>query len=88
MRFAMNDFMITHYLKVALRRLKRERGYAALNLLSLTIGIAGCLFISLYIADERRYDRHHVDADRAVRVVTDILPPDAPPDLWAVTPPP
>ncbi|MEM8556218.1 MAG: ABC transporter permease [Bacteroidota bacterium] len=60
--------MTKHYLLVALRTLRKERGYAALNVVGLAIGLACCVLIGLYIEDERSYDRHHERADRIARV--------------------
>ncbi|MEM6784920.1 MAG: ABC transporter permease [Bacteroidota bacterium] len=60
--------MTRHYLLVALRTLRKERGYGALNVVGLAIGLACCVLIGLYIQDERSYDRHHERADRIVRV--------------------
>ncbi|MEL6610879.1 MAG: ABC transporter permease [Bacteroidota bacterium] len=60
--------MLKNYLLVALRTLRKERGYAALNVVGLAIGLACCVLIGLYIEDERSYDRHHERADRIARV--------------------
>ncbi|MEM8599547.1 MAG: ABC transporter permease [Bacteroidota bacterium] len=60
--------MTRHYLLVALRTLRKERGYAVLNVVGLAIGLACCVLIGLYIEDERSYDRHHERADRIARV--------------------
>ncbi len=68
--------MISNYLAIALRTLKRQPGYAALNILGLTVGIASALFILLYLAEETRFDTHHEKADRIVRVSTEITEPD------------
>ena len=42
--------MFKSYLKIALRNLKRQKGYTLINILGLAIGIAGCLLICLYPA--------------------------------------
>src|SRR5688572_10416647 len=49
--------MITNYLKTAIRNLARYKGFAIINLLSLTIGIVGCLVIGLFVFDEKKYDQ-------------------------------
>ena len=64
--------MIRNYVRTAFRALRRQRGYAAINVFGLAIGLAGCLLIGLYVHDELRYDRHHVKADRIVRVAMDV----------------
>ena len=44
--------MFRNYLKAALRGLKRQKTFAAINILGLAVGLAGCLLIFLYVADE------------------------------------
>jgi putative ABC transport system permease protein len=61
--------MVRNYLLVALRSLRRQRGYAALNVLGLTLGLACCLVIFQYVAFERSYDRFHERADLLYRVL-------------------
>ena len=60
--------MIKNYFTIALRNLLKQRFYAILNILGLSIGIASCLLILLYVADELSYDRFHTKADRIYRV--------------------
>ena len=60
--------MLRNYLKIALRNLKKNKGFYAINILGLAIGIATCLLITLYVLDELSYDRHHEKADRIYRV--------------------
>jgi putative ABC transport system permease protein len=62
--------MFMSYLLVALRSIRRQRGYAALNILGLTLGLACCLVIFQYVAFERSYDRFHERADLLYRVLT------------------
>ena len=57
------------YLKVALRNLRREKLYAALNIAGFALGIASCLILGLYLWDELAYDRHHANHERIYRVV-------------------
>jgi putative ABC transport system permease protein len=39
-----------------------------MNVLGLSIGLASCLLILLYVADELSYDHYNVNADRIYRV--------------------
>lgn len=59
--------MFQNYLKTALRIMFRQKGYSAINVISLSLGIAASLLIVLYVADELTYDRFHTDADRIYR---------------------
>lgn len=61
--------MLTNYLKIAWRNVRKNRAFAAINILGLAIGMATCLLISLFVRDELSYDRFHQNADRIYRVV-------------------
>ena len=60
--------MLKNDLRVAVRTLRRHLGYTALNVAGLGVGIACCLFLLLYVQDERSYDRFHDDAESVFRV--------------------
>ena len=64
--------MLTNYLKIALRNLRKHRGYAFINVAGLAVGIACCVLIALFIRDEFSYDRHHEQADQIYRLALDI----------------
>ena len=68
--------MLRNYLKTAARHLRRNPGYTAINVAGLSIGIAACLIIGLYIRDQLSYDRFQANADRVVRVALDVTVPD------------
>jgi len=51
--------MFRNYLKAAWRSLGRQKTYAIINIASLAVGLAGCLLIFLYVADELSFDRFH-----------------------------
>ena len=60
--------MLRNYLTVALRNLRKQRFYAAINVLGLSLGIASFLLILLYVVDELRYDRFYPQAEHIFRV--------------------
>jgi predicted permease len=62
--------MIKNYLKTAFRNLKRNKAYAAINVLGLTVGIAACLLIFLVIRFETSFDNYHPKKDSIYRVAT------------------
>ena len=70
--------MIKNYFKIAWRKIKKNKLYAFVNITGLTIGIASCLLIGLYISHEVSYDRFNKNADRIVRVTMDYNFGDAP----------
>lgn len=55
-------------LLIAWRTLKRDKLFAALNILGLAIGITACFLIYIYVQDELSFDAHHAKADRIYRV--------------------
>jgi putative ABC transport system permease protein len=64
--------MIRNYLKTALRSLWKNKGFSAINILGLAIGLATCLLILIYVMDELSYDRYNKNADRIYRLDTEI----------------
>ena len=48
--------MFRNYLIIALRNLKRQKTFSAINILGLAIGLATCILIVLYIQDELSFD--------------------------------
>ncbi|MEM1116877.1 MAG: ABC transporter permease [Bacteroidota bacterium] len=61
--------MLLHYLTVAVRSLRRDGVYAALNVVGLAVALAACIVIGLFVRHERSYDRFFPNADRAYRVI-------------------
>jgi hypothetical protein len=59
-------------LSSALRGLRRQKGFAALNFTGLYIGLTISLFIGLLLLHERSFDHFHRDADRIYRVVCEL----------------
>jgi len=62
--------MLKNYLKIALRNLKRRKGYSFINIAGLAIGITACLLLFLWVQDELSYDRYHEKADQIYRVIS------------------
>lgn len=51
--------MFQSYLKISLRSLLRTKLYSLINIVGLSLGVACCLLLALYVKDEFEYDRHH-----------------------------
>jgi putative ABC transport system permease protein len=60
--------MLFNYLLLALRNLRKQRGYTIVNALGLAIGLASALFIFMYVRDELTFDKHHPYADDTYRL--------------------
>lgn len=59
--------MFKNYFRTALRNLRKNKLYSAINIFGLTVGLAACLLIGVYIDHELSYDRFNKNADRIVR---------------------
>ncbi|MFI5163267.1 MAG: ABC transporter permease [Sphingobacteriales bacterium] len=64
--------MFKNYIKTAFRSLLKNKGFTAINVLGLALGLATCLLIVFYVIDELSYDRFNTKADRIYRTNTDI----------------
>ncbi len=56
--------MFKNYLKVAFRNLWKNKGFSAINILGLAIGMASAILILLWMQNEIGYDDFHVKKDR------------------------
>ena len=61
--------MLGNYLTTALRHLWRERGYAAINLFGLAVGLALCLLVIQLAAYQLSVGDYHDKKDRVFRVL-------------------
>ena len=62
--------MLKNYLKIALRNLKRHKGYSFINIAGLAIGMACCILILLWVQDELSYDRFHENGKDIYRIMS------------------
>jgi ABC-type antimicrobial peptide transport system permease subunit len=56
--------MIKNYFKIAFRNLWRNKGFSAINIFGLAIGMASAILILLWIQNEISHDRFHKKIDR------------------------
>ncbi|WP_184550329.1 ABC transporter permease [Mucilaginibacter sp. FT3.2] len=64
--------MMKNYIKTAYRSLWKNKGFTAINVLGLSIGLATCLLIIFYVVDELSYDKYNTQADRIYRVTENV----------------
>lgn len=62
--------MLQNYLKVALRQLLKNKVFSCINIAGLSIGIACCVILALFIQDEFSYEQHFKDHERVYRMYT------------------
>jgi putative ABC transport system permease protein len=60
--------MLKNYLKIALRNVKKHKGYSFINIAGLAVGMTCCILILLWVQDELSFDRYHKNADRIYRI--------------------
>src|SRR4028119_590910 len=60
--------MWRNYLIVAVRALFKNPAYAFINIFGLTVGLAACLGVLLYVRYELSYDSQLADADRTFQL--------------------
>ncbi len=61
--------MLYHDLKYALRIVLKKPEYSVINMISLVVGLTGCLLIMLWVLDEISFDRFHADSSRIFKVM-------------------
>lgn len=61
--------MFTNYLKIAFRNLLKNKGYTAINIGGLGIGMAVAILIGLWVYDEFTFNRYHEHYGRIAKVV-------------------
>ena len=64
--------MIRNYLKIAIRNLWKHKGFTAINIIGLALGLGCFIVIAMYVFDELSYDRFNEKADRIYRINSDI----------------
>ena len=61
--------MLSHYITIALRFMRRNAGLTTINIVGFTIGLAAGLLIYLWVYDELRFDAFHRHSKHIYRVV-------------------
>jgi len=60
--------MYKNYLKIAWRNLKRNKGYSAINIGGLALGMAVVIVIGLWVIDEFTFNTYHKEHDKIAQV--------------------
>jgi putative ABC transport system permease protein len=61
--------MFRNYVTIALRNIQRQKIFSSIKILGLSIGIASCLLIYLFVVDELSFDKFHANGKNLYRVV-------------------
>jgi len=79
--------MFKNYFKSAVRNLKNNRTYSFINIIGLSVGMACCIIVLLWVGNEMSYDTFHRNKDQIYRIVSEETHREHP-QAFAVTPPP
>jgi len=61
--------MFKNYLKIAWRNLLKNKGFTLINIVGLSIGVAACILISVYIVHESSYDKAVANSENVYRLI-------------------
>lgn len=61
--------MLQNYFKVAFRSLVKQKVYTFINVLGLSVGVASCLLITMFVVDEFSYDKFHKNSNNIYKIV-------------------
>lgn len=64
--------MFKNYLLMTLRNIRKYKSHSLINIAGLSLGMAVCLLIYLWVQDEVRYDRFHQQKDHIAQVFTEM----------------
>ena len=66
--YLFSHLMIQNYFKIALRNILKHKGYSAINIGGLSVGMAVAMLIGLWVYDELSFDKYHKNHDRVVQL--------------------
>ncbi len=58
-----------NYVRVALRKMRRQKGYTFITISGLAVGLACCILMMLWVKDDMSFDRFHTNRDSIFRVI-------------------
>lgn len=84
--------MIRNYFLLAIRGMRRDVAHSVINITGLSVGVACCLLLALYIRDETSYDKHHHHLSDLYMVTTtigeetenNVMYTSSPPIVWGI----
>jgi putative ABC transport system permease protein len=80
--------MLRNYLKIAVRNLLKSKLFSFINIAGMAISIGTFLIITLFVADELKFDKHIDDVSLKFRVYNELIEEDGGRKKGAMIPPP
>lgn len=77
--------MINNYFKIAFRNLRKQPLYSAINILGLSVGIACCMLIVIYLQYEYSFDSFHIQKEQIFRLNKVVTPTTGGTEYHAIT---
>jgi putative ABC transport system permease protein len=77
--------MFKNYLKTAVRSLRKNGLFSAINIFGLALSMSVCLIALIVIKDAFTYDTFHPHGDRTYRIITEVISKDGENRRWATT---
>lgn len=68
--------MFQNYIKIAWRNILKHKVFSLINIAGLSIGIAACTIIFLYVQHENGFDMYNSKAERIVRISSNLKSPE------------
>ena len=65
--------MFKNYLKILMRNMRKHKDYSLINLFGLTLGMATCILILLYVRYEFSWNKSYLNSDRIYRIQQKVL---------------
>ncbi|HAT91109.1 MAG TPA: hypothetical protein DCS36_01600, partial [Sphingobacterium sp.] len=60
--------MIKNYIKIAWRNLWKSKGYSAINIIGLSIGLAAVLIIGIWIKNQLQFDNFYSNQENIYKL--------------------
>jgi putative ABC transport system permease protein len=64
--------LLWSYVKISLRKIRRQKGYSIINIAGLAVGLVCCILMILWVQDELSFDRFHKNGKDIYRVISEI----------------
>jgi len=64
--------LLWSYIRISLRKIRRQKGYSFINIAGLAVGLACSILMMLWVWDELGFDRFHVNRNSLYRIITEL----------------